>query len=43
MVYCSVCNAELSRTEVELDLAYHTEKTIKAVAATCTTTGLTEG
>ena len=43
VVYCSVCKVEISRTKVDLDLASHTERTIKAVAANCTTTGLTEG
>ena len=43
VVYCSVCDAELSRTKVDLELAAHTEEILEAVAPTCTSTGLTEG
>ena len=43
VVYCSVCKAEISREKVTLELAAHTVVTDKAVAATCTTAGKTEG
>ena len=43
VVYCSVCDEELSRTKEALELLEHTEETIAAVEATCETTGLTEG
>ena len=43
VVYCSVCNAELSRTEVSVDALGHTPVVDEAVAPTCEGTGLTEG
>ena len=43
VVYCSVCNAEQSRTTVILEQLPHTEEEIPAVAATCETTGMTVG
>ncbi|MBQ3042065.1 MAG: hypothetical protein IJD47_02590, partial [Clostridia bacterium] len=41
--FCSECNARLSETTVVLEKKDHTEVTDKAVPATCTATGLTEG
>lgn len=43
VIYCSDCNKEMSRNTVTVDALGHTEVTDAAVAATCTTTGLTEG
>ncbi|GEM_PF-230300 len=43
VVYCSVCSEEISRSTVTLELAEHTIVTDKAVPATCTEAGLTEG
>ena len=43
VVYCSVCNTELSRETVRTDKLPHTVVTDKAVDSTCTKTGLTEG
>ena len=43
VVYCSECNAELSREEKELEIIAHTPVTDKAVAPTCTADGKTEG
>ena len=44
VVYCSVCKThEISREKVTLELAEHTVVTDKAVPATCTTAGKTEG
>ena len=43
VVYCSVCNAELSRTTVPVDALGHTPVVDEAVDPTCTATGLTEG
>ncbi len=43
VVYCSVCNAEISRETLTIDALPHTEETIPAVDATCTATGLTAG
>ncbi|MBR4419581.1 MAG: hypothetical protein IKT32_01755, partial [Clostridia bacterium] len=43
VIYCSVCDEELSRENIAVAKLAHTEVIDKAVAATCTTTGLTEG
>ena len=43
VVYCSVCNAEISRNTVKDEKLGHTEITIAGKAATCTTAGLTDG
>ena len=43
VIYCSVCNFELSREHKTVDALPHTEETIPGKAATCTETGLTEG
>ena len=43
VVYCAVCNTELSRTPVNGTTIPHTEEKIPAVEATCTSTGLTAG
>ena len=43
VVYCTVCDEEISRTTVDVDALGHTEVVDDAVAATCTATGLTEG
>ena len=43
VVYCSVCDAELSRETVVVDALGHTEVIDKAVAATCKENGKTEG
>lgn len=43
VVYCSVCNEELSRETVTVDKLAHKEVTDVAVAATCTEAGLTAG
>ncbi|MGN0467486.1 MAG: hypothetical protein ACI4GY_02030, partial [Acutalibacteraceae bacterium] len=43
VVYCSVCKAEISRKTVKTDKLAHTVVTDKAVAATCTKAGKTEG
>ena len=43
VVYCSVCNAEVSREKVTVKAEGHSEVVDPAVAATCTATGLTEG
>lgn len=43
VVYCSVCGAEISRVAVTVPATGHTVVTDKAVAPTCTETGLTEG
>ena len=43
VVYCSVCDAEISRDTVAVEALGHTEEVLAAVDATCTETGLTEG
>ena len=43
VVYCTVCDTELSRTTVTLDKDSHTIAIDSAVEATCIATGLTEG
>ena len=43
VVYCSVCNAEMTRETKTTDALGHKEETIPGKAATCTETGLTEG
>ena len=43
VVYCTVCNAEISRKTETIDKLGHTEVVDAAVDATCTETGLTEG
>ncbi len=43
VVYCTVCKVELSRDTVTVNALGHTEVVDKAVDATCTETGLTEG
>ena len=43
VVYCTVCNTELSRDNVTVDALGHTEAVDAKVDATCTETGLTEG
>ena len=43
VIYCTRCNAELSRKSVTVDAIGHTEETVLGKAPTCTETGLTEG
>ncbi|MBQ3503140.1 MAG: hypothetical protein IJA75_00375 [Oscillospiraceae bacterium] len=43
VVYCTVCEKEISRETVTVDALPHTEVIDKAVEPTCTATGLTEG
>ena len=43
VVYCTVCNTEISRNTVVVEKAAHTEEALDAKAATCTETGLTAG
>ena len=43
VVYCSVCDAEISRETVVIPATGHSEEVIPGKAPTCTETGLTEG
>ena len=43
VVYCSVCNAEVSRETIAVSALGHTEVVDTAVAPTCTEAGKTEG
>ncbi|MBR2971517.1 MAG: hypothetical protein IKC61_01140, partial [Clostridia bacterium] len=43
VVYCTVCNTELSRVHTEVSALGHTEETVPGKDATCTETGLTDG
>ena len=43
VVYCTTCNAEVSRETVTIKAKGHTEVIDNAVAATCTQSGLTQG
>lgn len=43
VIYCSVCDTEISRTEKTTAKLAHTEAADEAVAPTCTQAGLTEG
>ena len=43
VIYCTVCNIELSRNTIIVDALGHTEVIDNAVEATCANTGLTEG
>ncbi len=43
VVYCTACDAELSRETITVDKIAHTEVIDAAKAPTCTETGLTEG
>ena len=43
VVYCTVCNEEISRETVVVDALGHTEETIPGKPATCTEDGLTDG
>ncbi len=43
VVYCTVCQAEVSRNTLSIPALGHTEVVDAAVAATCTTVGKTEG
>ena len=43
VVYCSVCNIEMSRTTETTEALGHTPKTVDGKAPTCTEPGLTEG
>ena len=43
VVYCSVCDTELSRDEVTISSLGHTIEVISGYAATCTVAGLTDG
>ena len=43
VIYCSVCNKEISRSSKTINATGHTEVVDAAVEATCTTAGKTEG
>lgn len=43
VVYCTLCNTEISRTTKSVNKLGHTEIMVVGKAATCTETGLTEG
>ncbi len=43
VVYCAICNKELTREMVETDKLPHEEETISGHAATCEENGLTDG
>ena len=43
VVYCSVCEEELSRETKSLELAQHTEEVVAGKASTCKEAGLTDG
>ena len=43
VVYCEICDMELSRDKITVNPLGHTEVTDEAVAPTCTKTGLTAG
>jgi len=43
VVYCSVCEQEISRTRYTIEMVEHTVVTDPRVEPTCTETGLTEG
>ena len=43
VVYCEICDVELSRETIITDKLPHTEVVDKAIEPTCTQTGLTEG
>lgn len=43
VVYCTVCEEELSRKKVTVEKADHTLEVVPGKAATCTETGLTDG
>ena len=43
VIYCTKCKTEISRETIQVEALDHTEVIDTAVAATCTTTGLTEG
>ncbi|MBQ2758164.1 MAG: InlB B-repeat-containing protein [Clostridia bacterium] len=43
VVYCTVCDTELSRETVTVEKLPHTEEAVAGYAPTCTETGLTDG
>jgi len=43
VVYCTVCEEEISRQTVTVEATGHTEETVEGKAATCTEAGLTDG
>ena len=43
VVYCTVCNTEVSRQTITVNALGHTEKILVGETPTCTETGLTEG